>query len=142
MSDDLMPKAEIEIRMDRDALPAPIVEAIAQPAPVAQQTTSLANPSKMASEKVVIAAPLSFAGSAARIWKLVGLSAHPAARVGLALCAVTFIGLAWMFVACWYLLFGIFLVPYRLIRRGQRKRKRQALQHREMISAIQEDRRP
>jgi hypothetical protein len=29
------------------------------------------------------------------------------------------------------------LVPYRLIRRGSRKRKRQALQHREMLSAIQ-----
>ena len=29
------------------------------------------------------------------------------------------------------------LVPYRLIRRGSRKRKREALQHREVIAAIQ-----
>ena len=44
--------------------------------------------------------------------------------------------IAWLFVTSWYLFFGIFLVPYRLIRRGQRKRKREALQHRETLAAI------
>jgi carbon starvation protein CstA len=143
MTDDpLIPKAEMEIRVDRSALPEPIVEAFAQPAPpVVAQRTSHPNSAKMASEKVVIAAPLSYAGSAARIWKLVGLSAQPAARVALAIAALCLITFAWTFVTCWYLLFGLFLVPYRLIRRGSRKRKREALQHREMLAAVQ-DRRP
>jgi hypothetical protein len=33
--------------------------------------------------------------------------------------------------------FGLLVVPYRLIRRGSRKRKRQGYQHREMLAAIQ-----
>lgn len=43
--------------------------------------------------------------------------------------------LAWTFDAAWYLFFGILLVPYRLIRRSDRNRKRDALQHREMLDA-------
>jgi hypothetical protein len=91
MSDDpLIPKAEMEIRVDRSALPEPIASAIAQPSPpVVAQRASHPNSAKLASEKVVIAAPLSYAGSAARIWKLVGLSAHPAARIALALGALS-----------------------------------------------------
>ena len=40
----------------------------------------------------------------------------------------------------WYLLFGLFLVPYRLLRRGARKRKSEALRHREMLGAIDKQR--
>ena len=43
------------------------------PPPVAPQPSAPALASQLQSEKVVIAAPLSFAGSAARIWKLVRL---------------------------------------------------------------------
>ena len=42
----------------------------------------------------------------------------------------------WPAIAVWYLVFGIFLVPYRLLRRGARKRKAEALRHREMLGAI------
>jgi hypothetical protein len=141
-NDPLIPKAEIEIRVDRDALPEPVRDALTTPAPpVAAQRASHSNVSKLASEKVVIAAPLSLAGSAARIWKLVGLSAHPAARVALALAALSLIAFAWVFVLAWYVVFGVFLIPYRVLRRGQRKRKREALQHRELISAVRDERR-
>ena len=51
--------------------------------------------------------------------------------------AMILIASAWCFVTAWYLIWGLWLVPYRLIRRGSRKRKREALQHREMIAAIQ-----
>jgi hypothetical protein len=106
------------------------------PPPVAAQSSSHVNAVKLQSEKVVVGAPLSYAGSAARIWKLTGVTDQPAARIGLGAVAVLLIVCAWMVVTSWYLVFGLLLVPYRLIRRGQRKRKRQALQHRETIAAI------
>ncbi len=114
----------------------------APPPPVALQPSAPARASQLQSEKVVIAAPMSFAGSAARIWKLVRMSDETWARVLLAVLAVFLIAIAWVIVLGWYLIFGIFLIPYRLIRRGSRKRKREALQHREMIAAIQGQRPP
>jgi uncharacterized membrane-anchored protein len=92
---------------------------------------------RLASERVVVAAPLSYAGSAGRIWNLTRISDvgwQKALLVGLALVLVA---TAWLVVTAWYLFFGLLLVPYRLIRRGSRKRKRQGLQHREMIAAVQ-----
>ena len=72
-----------------------------------------------------MAAPFSFTGSAQRIWRMV-----PAKRgwatffAGLG--AVLLIVLAWGFVVTWYTLalmaVGLWIVPYRLIRRGQRRR--------------------
>jgi hypothetical protein len=111
--------------------------------PVVAQRSSHHEAAKLESEKVTVAAPLSYAGSAARIWRLTGLAgvnAHPSARVGLAVLAIHLTALAWVFVTAWYLTWGLLLVPYRLIRRGQRKDRRQALQHREMLSAINQQR--
>lgn len=84
----------------------------------------------------MVAAPLSYSGSAARLWRLTGITANPAGRIGLALLALLLIVGAWVFVTAWYLTWGILLLPYRLTRRGQRKRKRDALQHRELLEAI------
>jgi uncharacterized membrane-anchored protein len=84
-----------------------------------------------------VGAPLSYAGSAARIWKLVRLSDALGARIALGSMAVLVVALAWAVVTSWYLIFGLLVVPYRLIRRGQRKRKREALQHRELLAAVQ-----
>jgi hypothetical protein len=92
---------------------------------------------KLESEKVVVAAPLSYAGSAARIWKLTGMADQTGARIALGVAAVVLIVGAWCFVTAWYLFWGLFLVPYGLIRRGSRKHRREALQHREMLAAIQ-----
>lgn len=82
---------------------------------------------RLASERVVIAAPFSFSGSAQRIWRVGGGWFKP-------LLAVV-IGLAWLGVLCWYCLFGLLLVPYRLIRRGSRKRKAEVLRHRELMGS-------
>jgi hypothetical protein len=112
------------------------------PPPVAEQRSSHVNASKLASEKVVIAAPMSLAGSAARIWKLTGLTDQPVGRIALGLGAVLLIALAWTVVLAWYLCWGVFLIPYRMIRRGSRKRKREALQHREQLAAIESLRPP
>lgn len=87
------------------------------------------------SEKVVVSAPMSFAGSTQRIWRMteVGSSAAKAALIPL---AVILLVLAWSIILCWYCIFGLLLVPYRLLRRGSRKRKVAALQHREQLSAL------
>ena len=80
---------------------------------------------------------MSFTGSAQRLWRI-GIDAHPALRwcllVPLLLMAIAMV---WSLVLCWYLIFGLWLVPYRLLRRGSRKRKIAARQHREMMAGMQ-----
>ena len=99
------------------------------------------------SERVVLAAPMSFTGSAQRIWPLADRWA-PAGRGWKAgtLTALLYIGtllamiIAWAVILGWYFLWGIWLIPYRVIRRGQRKRHREELRHREMLTAIEAQR--
>lgn len=94
---------------------------------------------KMASEKVVVSAPMSYHGSAARLWKLVEAVDGPA-RVVVALGVSMLVMVAWLAITSWYMFFGVLLVPYRLIRRGSRKRKVEGLRHREMLDALQQSR--
>ena len=91
---------------------------------------------QLASEQIVVSAPMSFAGSAERIWKLTKVRDETAYRIALGVCATTLIAMAWTFVVLWYVTFGLLLVPYRLVRRGQRKRKREAAMHRELLAAV------
>lgn len=86
-----------------------------------------------ASERISIAAPLSYTGSAQRIRRLA--SPHPSAPVQLVLIATTLT--AWVFVTVWYIVFSVLLVPYRIVRRGSRKRKLEAARHRELLAANQ-----
>jgi hypothetical protein len=106
---------------------------------------------QLQSERVIVQAPLSFTGSTKRILRLTEPKRAFALRsvVGpwwkdvllvlldglIVLTVALFLFLAWAFDALWYLSFGIFLVPYRLIRRSDRNRKRDTLQHREMLDA-------
>lgn len=100
---------------------------------------------KLASEKVVVSAPTSFSGSAARVWKMTDVN-NAAVKwlllVPIALCLVL---MAWSLVAMWYViifgLFGIFVIPFRLLTRSGRNRKRSKLQHREVLQAIQDNKR-
>lgn len=93
---------------------------------------------RLKSEDVVVSAPFSFNGSALRIWKLTRKSDNPYLKwlllVPLALLLICF---AWMFIACWYLVFGILIIPYRLIRRSSRKNKRDQLRHRELLEQLE-----
>jgi len=95
---------------------------------------------KLASEKVVISAPTSFSGSAARIWKITATEnalLKWTVLIPIALCLIMCI---WILVAMWYIiifgLFGIFVIPFRLLTRSGRNRKRNTLQHRELIEAM------
>jgi hypothetical protein len=99
-----------------------------------------AKPLPLASEQVVVAAPMSFAGAAERSWKL---TVHPqgtgwlaAARAAVILGVLLLIAAWWALIVCWYFTFGLLLVPYRIIRRGQRKQKLEQLRHEETLAAI------
>ena len=98
---------------------------------------------QLASEKVVVSAPFSFAGSAQRIWKITKVD-NLIFKLILVPLAITLIIAAWMFVACWYfvmyVLLGILFIPYRLLRRSSRKNKRDKLRHREVLDAIEKQR--
>ena len=80
---------------------------------------------RLNSERVVIEAPLSYTGSAKRLWRLGPRWITP--------ILVVLIASVWIVVTCWYLFFGLWLVPYRLVRHSSRKQKRDALRHREMM---------
>ncbi|HRF28696.1 MAG TPA: hypothetical protein PL051_03610 [Candidatus Saccharibacteria bacterium] len=97
--------------------------------------------SQLPSEKVVVSAPLSFVGSAQRIWKITKTD-NLAVKLLLVPLALALISGAWVFVVCWYfvmyVLFGVFFFLYRLLRRGSRKRKQERLRHREVLSTIEQ----
>jgi len=100
-------------------------------------STSPQPPVRLASEDVIINAPMSYAGSAQRIMRLRRRAHRAAPRAAITVLAVVLVILAWSFVTVWYLVWGFWLVPYRLLRRGARKRKAEALRHRELLGTIQ-----
>lgn len=97
---------------------------------------------KLASEKVIVSAPTSFSGSAARIWKITDSDNAWLKWFLLVPVALMLVFMAWSFVAIWYFIifgiFGIFVIPFRLLTRSGRNRKRNKLQHRELLEAIQD----
>lgn len=98
---------------------------------------------KLASEKVIVSAPTSFSGSAARIWKITDTDNNLLKWLVLVPVALALVIMAWSFVAIWYFiifgLFGIFVIPFRLLTRSGRNRKRNRLQHRELLAAVREE---
>ena len=87
---------------------------------------------RLDSEKVVIQSPTSFTGSARRIWKITD-QANPVAKWLMVAVAVVLVFAAWVFVAAYTVVFGVLLVPWRLLRRGSRKRRRDEMRHREIL---------
>jgi hypothetical protein len=100
-------------------------------------STSVNQPSRLASEDVIISAPLSYTGSAQRIMRLRRRAENAGSLVALTTAALVLIVFAWVMVTMWYLTWGLLLVPYRLLRRGARKRQVEALRHRELLGTIQ-----
>jgi Flp pilus assembly protein TadB len=91
------------------------------------------------SETVAIQSPMSFTGSARRIWTaLVQARSSTFVRLIGATVAIAVIAVVWLAVAAWYiawlLIFPPLLFVWRLVRRGQRKRRRDDLRHREIVS--------
>jgi len=94
-------------------------------------------PARLASEDVIISAPMSYAGSAQRIFRLRRRARTPRALGALTVAALLMVILAWGVVSAWYLIWSFWLIPYRLVRRGARKRRVAALRHRELLGTIQ-----
>jgi uncharacterized membrane-anchored protein len=96
----------------------------------------------MEASRTVVAAPMSFAGSLGRTTNLLWHGRPPAVKV-LAVLAVPSILVAWwLAIVAWYGIFGLLLAPYRLVRRGSRKRKREGRMHQETLRAIRESQQP
>lgn len=94
---------------------------------------------RLESERVVVESPTSFTGSAKRIWRLTD-TANAAVRWLLAVpSALVLIALVWVLVAAYTLVFGLLLVPWRLIRRRGRTRKLEEARHREQMNALRGD---
>jgi len=100
-------------------------------------------PARLESEEVVLASPMSFTGSARRLWKLTRGRANPLARAGIYFGVILLIAAAWVVLVFWYCLLLLhflwlilLVILYRLIRRGQRKRHVQELRHRELLTTI------
>ena len=100
-------------------------------------TTPPNGPARLASEDVIINAPMSYAGSAQRIIRIRRHADGGGKLVAITALAILLILVVWALVTAWYLTWGLLLVPYRLLRRGARKRKVEALRHRELMGTIQ-----
>lgn len=100
-------------------------------------STSPNGPTRLASEDVIINAPLSYAGSAQRIMRIRRHGDGGGKLAAITALAILLILAVWVLVTAWYLTWGLWLVPYRLLRRGARKRKAEARRHRELMGTIQ-----
>lgn len=89
------------------------------------------------SSSVILSAPMSFNGATRRLWRISQKPTDSRVQLACGLAMVPVIVVAWALILVWYVLFGLFLVPYRIFRRGNRNRTRQDLQHQEMLAAIE-----
>jgi Domain of unknown function (DUF1707) len=100
-------------------------------------STAPNGPARLASEDVIINSPMSYAGSAQRIMRIRRRADGGGKLAAITVLAIVLILTVWVLVTAWYLMWGLLLVPYRLLRRGARKRKAEALRHRELMGTIQ-----
>jgi Domain of unknown function (DUF1707) len=94
-------------------------------------------PDRLASEGVIISAPMSYVGSSQRIMRIRRRAPEGWELTAITVLAVSLVLVAWAVITVWYLLWGLWLVPYRVLRRGARKRKVEAMRHRELMGTIQ-----
>lgn len=88
---------------------------------------------RLRSERVVVQAPLSYTGSARRIWRMTWDKPSAVRWALLIPIALVLVALAWVVVTLWYVAFGLLMAPYRLVRRGSRKRRLADTRHREAL---------
>ncbi|MGH2895531.1 MAG: DUF1707 SHOCT-like domain-containing protein [Solirubrobacteraceae bacterium] len=100
-------------------------------------STSANQTARLASEDVILSAPMSYTGSAQRIMRLRRRAESAGSLAAVTIVALLLIVFAWSLVTMWYLTWGLLLVPYRVLRRGARKRQVEALRHRELLGTIQ-----
>jgi Domain of unknown function (DUF1707) len=92
---------------------------------------------RLPSEDVILSAPMSYAGSAARIMRIRRRASSDRELTAYTVLAVSLVVVAWACVTVWYLMWGVLLIPYRLLRRAARRRKLEAMRHRELMGTIE-----
>jgi uncharacterized membrane-anchored protein len=92
----------------------------------------------MDASRTVVAAPMSFAGATGRTTNMLWHGRPIAVKVIAVAAVPSILVLWWIAIVVWYGAFGLILAPYRLIRRGSRKRKREGRMHKETLQAIRE----
>ena len=93
-------------------------------------------PAPLPSEEVILSAPMSYTGSAQRIIRLRRRVAGDPELAARTAATMTLIAVAWAVITVWYLMWGLLLVPYRLVRRNARRRRIQELRHRELLATL------
>lgn len=85
--------------------------------------------SQLPSEQIILESPMSYTGAARRAWRW--------RRRSIVLLPFSLLELLarWVLVTVWYVVFGILVVPYRLVRRGRKQRQIAELRHREALAA-------
>lgn len=92
---------------------------------------------KLESEDIVIESPMSFTGATKRIWRVMEFKGNVWVKWLVIFPAVVLtLYFVYSFIFVWYLVFGLFLVPFRLLRRSSRKKQVTAAQHRELMTAL------
>ena len=95
----------------------------------------------MESERIIVESPLSYLGSGRRIWRLTDRDSAAVRWLVAIPVAVALVALAWLVVTGWYLLFGLLVVPWRLlVGRRRRTRRLEDARHREQVQASQSHR--
>jgi len=91
----------------------------------------------MSDKRQVVSAPMSLNGSYLRTVNLLWFDKPVWFQLAIGWWLAVFILCFWWgAIVIWYLLFGILLVPYRLIRRGGRNRKIAERRHQELVQAL------
>jgi Flp pilus assembly protein TadB len=94
-----------------------------------------------AAPDAILSSPMSFTGSAQRIMRHAPTStASPARRILVRTLLMLAVALAWAVVLVWYaVMLSFWLLPtivWRFHRRGVRREREQARQHRELLEAV------
>jgi uncharacterized protein DUF1707 len=92
---------------------------------------------RLPSEDVILSAPMSYSGSAARIMRIRRRANSERQLTAYTVLAVSLVVVVWACVTVWYLMWGVLLIPYRLLRRAARRRKLEAMRHRELMGTIE-----
>jgi uncharacterized membrane-anchored protein len=85
---------------------------------------------------------MSFAGSTGRTTNLLWHGRPTAVKVVALVAVPALLSVWWGAIIVWYGTLGLLLVPYRLVRRGSRKRKREGRMHQETLQAIRDSQQP
>jgi hypothetical protein len=97
----------------------------------------MTNGGKLSKKKLVVSAPMSFNGSYLRTANALWHGQPSWFQLAFGWWMIVLVlSFWWMAIVTWYVFFGILLVPYRLIRRGGRKRTIEQKRHEELLEAL------